>query len=41
MTTPTPTAKKLDEMYELVQGIEHALMTTRRPDGLLVARPMG
>lgn len=40
MTTPTPTAKKLDEMYELIEGIEHALMTTRRADGLLVTRPM-
>ena len=37
---PTPTSKKLDEMYELVGDIEIALMTTRRPDGMLVTRPM-
>lgn len=37
---PTPTGKKLDELYELIDGMEIALMTTRRPDGMLVTRPM-
>ena len=37
---PTPTSKKLDELYELIDDMEIALMTTRRPDGLLVTRPM-
>lgn len=36
----TPTEKKLDELYELIDEIEIALMTTRRPDGMLVTRPM-
>jgi general stress protein 26 len=35
-----PTEKKLDELYELVDGIEIAMFTTRRADGLLVSRPM-
>jgi general stress protein 26 len=34
------TAKKLDELYELIGGIEIAMFTTRRPDGHLVSRPM-
>jgi general stress protein 26 len=34
------TAKKLDELYELIEDIEIAMMTTRRPDGSLVTRPM-
>jgi general stress protein 26 len=34
------TAKKLDELYELIDGIEIAMFTTRRPDGHLVSRPM-
>lgn len=38
--TPTSTAKKLDELHELIQDMEIALLTTRRPDGLLVTRPM-
>ncbi len=38
--TPTPTEKKIDELYELIAGIDIALMTTRRADGLLVTRPM-
>ena len=38
--TPTPTAKKLDELYDLIDDIEIAMMTTRRPDGMLVTRPM-
>lgn len=36
----TPTQKKLDELYELIEDMEIALMTTRRPDGALVTRPM-
>ena len=38
--TPTPTSKKLDELYELIGEMEIAMMTTRRADGLLVTRPM-
>ena len=37
---PTPAAKKLEELYELIADMEIALMTTRRPDGMLVTRPM-
>ena len=36
----TPTTKKLDELYALIDGMEIAMMTTRRPDGRLVTRPM-
>jgi general stress protein 26 len=32
--------KKLEELYELVDGIEIAMFTTRRADGQLVSRPM-
>ena len=35
-----PLEKKLDDLYALVDGIEVALFTTRRPDGHLVTRPM-
>ena len=35
-----PTPKKLEDLYELVDGIEIAMFTTRRPDGHLVSRPM-
>ena len=35
-----PAHEKLDEFYELIEGIEIAMLTTRRPDGRLVARPM-
>src|SRR5687768_1019264 len=35
-----PLAKKLDELYGLIEGIEIAMFTTRRPDGQLVSRPM-
>ena len=31
---------KLDRFYDLVESIEVAMLTTRRADGLLVARPM-
>jgi general stress protein 26 len=34
------TEKKLAELYELIEDMEIALMTTRRPDGRLVTRPM-
>jgi general stress protein 26 len=34
------TEKKLDDLYELIDGIEIAMFTTRRPDGRLVSRPM-
>ena len=40
MTDSTPTDKKLDELYDLIDGMEIALMTTRRRDGHLVTRPM-
>ena len=35
-----PLEKKLDDLYALIDGIETAMMTTRRPDGHLVTRPM-
>src|SRR3954465_269323 len=35
-----PLSKKLDELYDLLEGIEIAMFTTRRPDGRLVSRPM-
>ena len=36
----TSTEKKLDDLYHLIDGIEVAMFTTRRPDGHLVTRPM-
>lgn len=36
----TKTSKKIDELYELIDGIEIAMFTTRRSDGALVSRPM-
>jgi general stress protein 26 len=36
----TSTEKKLDELYDLIDGIEVAMFTTRRADGHLVTRPM-
>jgi general stress protein 26 len=36
----TSTEKKLDDLYALIDGIETCMMTTRRPDGQLVSRPM-
>jgi general stress protein 26 len=33
-------SKKIDELYELIEGIETAMFTTRRPNGQLVSRPM-
>ena len=35
-----PLDKKLKELYQLIDGIEIAMFTTRRPDGRLVSRPM-
>lgn len=35
-----PLDKKLDDLYGLIEGIEIAMFTTRRPDGHLVSRPM-
>jgi general stress protein 26 len=35
-----PLEKKLDDLYDLIDGIEVAQFTTRRPDGHLVSRPM-
>ena len=31
---------KIEELYELIEGIEIAMFTTRRDDGHLVSRPM-
>lgn len=36
----TTTEKKIDELYKLIDGIEIAMLTTRRTDGALVSRPM-
>ncbi|HEX9309617.1 MAG TPA: pyridoxamine 5'-phosphate oxidase family protein [Gemmatimonadaceae bacterium] len=33
-------SKKIDELYDLIRGIETAMFTTRRPNGQLVSRPM-
>ena len=35
-----PLGKKLDDLYELIDGIETAMLTTRRHDGSLVSRAM-
>lgn len=35
-----PTEKKLDDLYDLIDGVEVAMMTTRQPDGQLVSRAM-
>jgi general stress protein 26 len=35
-----PLDKKLEDLYGLIEGIEIAMFTTRRPDGHLVSRPM-
>jgi len=40
MTDTPGLTKKLDDLYELIDGIEIAMFTTRRPDGHLVSRPM-
>ena len=38
--TDKPLEKKIEALYELIEGIEIAMMTTVRPDGTLVTRPM-
>jgi general stress protein 26 len=38
--THLSTQEKLGQLYELIDSIEIALMTTRRADGSLVSRPM-
>jgi general stress protein 26 len=35
-----PLEKKLDDLYKLIDGIETAMVTTRREDGHLVSRAM-
>ena len=35
-----PLEKKLDDLYKLIDGVDVALLTTRRADGSLVSRPM-
>jgi len=35
-----PTEKKLDQLYELIDGIETAMLTSRTRTGALVSRPM-
>lgn len=35
-----PLEKKLDDLYKLIDGIETAMLTTRRADGSLVSRAM-
>ena len=35
-----PLEKKLDDLYSLIDGIETAMLTTRRRDGTLVSRAM-
>ena len=40
MTDQPNLSKKLDDLYDLIEGIEIAMFTTRRPDGHLVSRPM-
>ncbi len=32
--------KKIDDLYQLIDGIEIAMFTTRRADGQLISRPM-
>lgn len=38
--SPTPTPEKLEELRALIEKMEIAFLTTRRPDGMLVSRPM-
>jgi len=35
-----PLEKKLDDLYKLIDGMEVAMLTTRRADGALISRPM-
>ena len=36
----TTSSDKIDQLYKLIDGIEIAMLTTRRRDGMLVSRPM-
>jgi general stress protein 26 len=36
----TGSGEKIKDLYDLIEGIEIAMFTTRRPDGHLVSRPM-
>jgi general stress protein 26 len=38
--SPEPRADRLNRLYELIEDIEVAMLTTRRRDGSLVSRPM-
>jgi len=38
--TTAPLNKQIDELYDLIKGIEIAMMTTQLEDGSLVSRPM-
>ena len=40
LDTEVPVTKKIEDLYKLVEGIEVAMVTTRRRDGMLVTRPM-
>jgi len=37
---PPPSPERLNRLYELIEDIEVAMLTTRRRDGSLVSRPM-
>jgi general stress protein 26 len=39
-TTPDANDERLDRLYQLIEDIEVAMLTTRRRDGSLVSRPM-
>ncbi len=40
MSSSLPTEKKVSELYELIEEMEIAMMTTQRADGSMVTRPM-
>ena len=40
MEQATPTDKKIEELYELIEEMEIAMMSTQRADGAIVTRPM-
>lgn len=40
MDREVPLEKKLDDLYRIIDGVKIAMFTTRRPDGMLVTRPM-
>lgn len=41
MDREVPLETKVDDLYRLIADIDIAMLTTRRPDGMLVTRPMG